>query len=144
MKPFVLALAAAAAAGGATGAVAADAMIAAEQIAGSKLGILLGSGLSNATLSVSGPNDFHADVTSKTGALAIDLAPHGQLDDGTYVYQVTASSGQPAVSRSSLDNGRDKSVETQPTQSVAMSGTFQVKDGKIIKPEPGKPDRRDR
>lgn len=143
MRSTVLALLALAA-GGASGAVAAEPMIAAEQIAGSKIGILLSNGLSNATLSVSGPNDFHADTSSKAGALAIDLASHGQLDDGTYVYQVTASTGKPAASRSTLDNGRDKSVEIQPTQSTAMSGTFQVKDGKIIKPEPGKSGRRDR
>lgn len=143
MKSTVLALVVLAA-GGAPGAVAADAMIAAEQIAGSKIGILLSDGLSNATLSVSGPNDFHADTSSKSGALAIDLATQGQLDDGTYVYQVVASTGKPAVSRSTLDNGRDKSAEFQPTQSVAMSGTFQVRDGKIIKPERGKPERRDR
>ena len=44
----------------------------------------------NVTLTVAGPNDFHASASSKTGAPSIDLRRFGPLADGTYTYQLTA------------------------------------------------------
>ena len=117
-----------------TSACFADDIVAAEQAAGSRLGVLLKPAFANATLSVSGPNDFHASISSKGGAVAIDLSQFGALDDGTYNYQVTASSGEKATVRTRLDNGRDH--EVVPMKSVAMSGTFNIKGGKIVKPDP--------
>ena len=109
-------------------------MVSAEQVAGGKMAILLKPGLSNATMSISGPNNFHASTQSKGGALAIDLAQFGPYDDGTYTYQVTASTGEKQIVRTSLDNGRDR--EAQALKSVAASGTFNVVKGKIVRPDP--------
>ena len=112
----------------------ADDMISASQLAGTSVGFLLKSPLSNATLSVSGPDEFHASAFSKSGAVAIDLAKLGALEDGTYNYQVTAATDQPAKVRTPLDNGREPAAEIGRRQSVAMSGTFVVKGGKIVEP----------
>ena len=85
----------------------ADDIVASEQVTGSKMGLQLKPALSNATLSVSGPNDFHASASSKSGAVAVDFSQFGPLKDGTYNYHLTASSRDKATVRTSLDNGRD-------------------------------------
>jgi hypothetical protein len=128
---------------GFSGACVADDMVAAAQVAGGKLAFLLKPALANATLSVAGPNGFHASTFSKAGALAIDLSQFGPLEDGTYNYQLTASGGTMVTVRTPLNNGRDKEPKTQPV-GVSMSGTFQVKGGQIIKPDTTKTERQDR
>jgi hypothetical protein len=133
MKTTVLCLAACATIG-LSGTCLADDMISAKQVGGTSLGFLLNGSLSNATLSVSGPDDFHASAYSKSGAVAIDLGKLGALDDGTYQYQITAATDQPAKVRTPLNNGRDAEAETAQRRGVAMSGTFMVKNGKIVEP----------
>jgi hypothetical protein len=126
------------------GACLADDFVAAEQHTGSKLEFRLKPSFANATLSVAGPNNFHASSFSKGGAAAIDLSQFGRLDDGTYDYQVTASSGQTVAVKTPLDNGRDKPpAATQPV-SVTMSGSFHVRGGQIVKPDMTKSQRKDR
>lgn len=141
MKPATFAIAAILGVGLA-GICNADDIVASEQATGSKLALLLKPNLANATLSIAGPNDFHASVSSKGGALAVDLAQFGRLDDGLYKYQVTASSGDKVPVRTTLDNGRDK----EPTErfvGVAASGIFRIKAGEIVRPE-AKSERKDR
>lgn len=122
---------------GVSAACLAEDLVAAEQSSASKLALQLKPGLSNATLSVTGPNEFHTSIQSKNGSLAVDLAQLGPLANGLYTYQVTASSGEKTPikpPRVRLDNGRDREIEV--TKSVAMSGTFNIVDGKIVKPDP--------
>ena len=143
MKMRALCLAACAAVG-MSSACRADDIVAAEQFDGTKLGFLLKSSLSNATLSVSGPDAFHASVFSKTGAIALDLRKLGLVEDGFYRYQISAATDQPMRVRTPLNNGRDEKVKFTPRKGVTMSGTFLVKDGKIVKPVPAaKEGRRD-
>jgi len=120
----------------------AEDIVASEQAAGSKLALLLKPNLTNATLSITGPNDFHASVSSKGGALAIDLLQFGRLDDGLYTYQVTASSGDKVPIRTTIDNGRDKEP-TERLVGVAASGIFRVNGGEIVRAE-SKSERKDR
>jgi hypothetical protein len=120
----------------------ADDMVAAEKFSGTNLGFQLQNSLSNATLAVSGPDDFHASASSKTGAIALDLAKLGPVEDGVYHYQITAATPDLAKVRTSLNNGRDRAAEMKQRKSVAMSGTFQVKDGKIVAPVPAAKDSR--
>lgn len=112
----------------------ADDIVATEQITGSKLGVQLKAPLHNATLKISGPDGFHASVSSKSGEVAIDLSASGAVQDGEYTYQLTAATNEKAQVRTKLDNGRDR--EAEPLKGVAMSGTFNVKAGKIVKPDP--------
>jgi hypothetical protein len=121
----------------------ADDVVAAEQLTGGMLRIQLKPTFANATLSVAGPNNFHASTFSKSGALGIDLKQFGPLDDGTYNYELTASSGKMVTIKTPLDNGRAKEPKEQPV-AVSMSGTFQVKGGEIIKPDTTKTERKDR
>lgn len=129
---------------GCSGACLADNIVAAEEVAGGKLAFLLKPNLANATLSVAGPNNFNASTFSKGGALAIDLAQFGPLDDGTYNYQLTASGPEMIAVRMPLDNGRDKPAEAKQPVGLSMSGTFQVKGGVIVRPDATKSARKDR
>ena len=89
------------------------------------------------TLSVTGPNEFHATVSSRGGA-ALDLARFGPVDDGEYTYHLTAATEEPVKIRTPLDNGREGGKAG--VKSAAASGTFLVKDGVIVRrgtaPEP--------
>ena len=94
MKTTTLCLAACAAIG-LSSACLADDMVAAEQFGGTSIGFLLKSSLSRATLSVSGPDAFHASVYSESGAIALDLGKFGPVEDGFYKYEITAATDQP-------------------------------------------------
>ena len=123
---------------GISNACLADDIVATEQVADQRLGLQLKATFANATLSVTGPNGFHASTYSKSGAVAIDLSQFGPLPDGAYNYEVTASSRETITIRTPLDNGRSGRPKTEQPVPVSMSGTFLVKDGTIVKPKSGK------
>ena len=122
----------------------ADDIAAAEQFADQSVGFLLKAAFANATLSVTGPNGFHASSYSKAGAVAIDLSKFGPLPDSTYNYEVTASGREMIAIRTPLDNGRSGQIKTEQPVPVSISGTFRVNDGTIVKPSSGKQTRIDR
>ena len=95
----------------------------------------------NITLSVAGPNGFHAIASSKTGSPTIDLRRLGPLDDGSYRYQLTASTSEKTIIRTPLDNGRIR--QDAPLTTVSASGHFTVKGGVIVKPTTAEPSRKD-
>src|SRR5687767_12560353 len=95
MKAAAVALAASVVTG-LTGASLANDIVAAEQVGGASVGFVLKGSYNNATLSVSGPNGFHASTSYRGGAVAIDLTQFGFLPDGP----TTTSSPPPAASSS--------------------------------------------
>ena len=66
----------------------------------------------------------------------IDLRKLGTIDDGEYLYQLTAATDDKVPDRSGLDNGRDGGPATSILKSVSTSGQFQVKGGAIVKIDP--------
>jgi hypothetical protein len=91
---------------------------------------------SNLTLTVSGPNGLHASAHHRTGSPIIDLRKLGTVDDGDYLYQLTAATDEKIPVRTALDNGRDGGPTTSILKSVSTSGQFQVKGGAIVKVDP--------
>jgi hypothetical protein len=91
---------------------------------------------SNLTLTISGPNGLSASATSRTGSPLIDLRKLGTIDDGEYIYQLTAATDEKIPVRTALDNGRDGGPTTSMLKSVSTSGQFQVKAGAIVKVDP--------
>jgi len=99
---------------------------------GSEVHVVPGQGNSNVTISVSGPNGFHATVFSKQGSSSIDLIRAGGTADGQYTYEITAATSEKATNKNPLDNGRggvDKNAGFVP---VSTSGSFYASGG-IIK-----------
>ena len=88
---------------------------------------------SNLTLTISGPNGLHASAHHRTGSPSIDLRKLGTIDDGDYLYQLTAATDEKVPVRTALDNGRDGGPTTSTLKSVSTSGQFQVKGGAIVK-----------
>lgn len=101
-----------------------------------QIGFDPGASYGNYTLTVSGPNGFHASAASKTGTPSIDLRRVGTFDDGTYNYHLTASTDEKVPLRTVLDNGRGGGPTDAMLKSVSMSGVFQVKGGTIVKFDP--------
>jgi hypothetical protein len=93
----------------------------------------VGSGYRNFTLTVTGPNGFHATAASKDSVPSIDLRAAGAHDDGVYTYQLTASADEKIAVRSELDNGRSAAANDSMLKSVSASGQVHLKDGKIQK-----------
>lgn len=91
---------------------------------------------SNLTLTISGPNGLHASAQNRTGSPVIDLRKLGTIDDGDYLYQLTAATDEKIPVRTALDNGRDGGPTTAMLKSVSTSGQFQVKGGAIVKVDP--------
>lgn len=96
-----------------------------------------GAHYSNYTLTVTGPHGFHASASSKSEVPAIDLRRIGAFDDGTYHYQLTASTNERVPVRDTLDNGRSGRQPDWMVRSVSTSGVFHVKGGTIMKFDPG-------
>ena len=91
---------------------------------------------SNLTLTISGPNGLTASAHHRTGSPIIDLRKLGTIDDGDYLYQLTAAADEKIPVRTALDNGRDGGPTTSIFKGVSTSGQFQVKGGNIVKADP--------
>jgi hypothetical protein len=101
-----------------------------------EIGFELAAPYSNLTLSISGPNGLHASAHNRSGSPLIDLRKLGTIDDGDYLYQLTAATDEKVPVRTALDNGRDGGPTTSILKSVSTSGQFQVKGGAIVKYDP--------
>jgi hypothetical protein len=121
---------------GLSGASLADDLKAAEKFSESTVAFDLPGPYSNVTLTVAGPNRFHASASAKSGTPTIDLRRAGAPADGQYSYQLTAATEEKTQVRSALDNGRGPGAQAAPLKSVAASGTFHVQNGAIVKRDP--------
>jgi hypothetical protein len=135
MRVTVLGLAACLAAGLSSTCSAQD-LKATQRLTDTQLGFDPGGSYANYSLTVTGPNGFHASASSKTDAPSIDLRRFGAFDDGLYHYHLTASSDEKVPIRGTLDNGRGGSPTNSMLKGVAMSGHFEVKAGTIVKHDP--------
>ena len=120
----------------------ADDLQAEQKFDGAVVGFDLKGTYSNLTLTIAGPNEFSATAFSRSGAPSIDLRRFGTLEDGTYTYHLTAATDEKVKSHTRLDNGRDR-TSAEPLRSVSTSGTFNVKDGVIVKRVAAKSNKRD-
>ena len=125
-------------------ACAAQDLKATQRHADTQIGFDPGGNYGNYTLSVTGPNGFHASASSKTGTPTIDLRRFGPYDDGTYNYHLTASTEEKVPLRGALDNGRGNHLPATALKSVSTSGVFHVKGGTIVKPSTAQPARQDK
>jgi len=143
MQMTALGLAACLAAG-LTGACWAQDLKATQRLSDTQIGFDAGGNYGNYTLSIVGPNGFHASAASKTGTPAIDLRRFGKYDDGDYSYQLTASSDEKVPVRTPLDNGRGGDPGDSRLKAVSLGGQFLVKGGTIVKPSGAQPTRLDK
>ena len=107
-----------------------------QKFTGAEVGFEIAGPYSNLTLTISGPNGLHASAHSRTGSPLIDLRKLGTIDDGDYLYQLTAATDETIPVRTALNNGRDGGPTTKTLKSVSTSGQFQVKGGAIVKVDP--------
>src|SRR5215207_7861379 len=78
-----------------------------QKLTDTQIGFNLDGTYSNYSLTISGPNGFHAIAASRTDVPSIDLRLYGEYDDGVYHYQLIAASGETVPVRTALDNGRE-------------------------------------
>lgn len=133
-RPETLAIAAIAFGIAFTATATAQDLKAANRFAGAKLGFDLQGDYTNVTLTVTGPEGFATTAFSEKAAPVLDLAKAGRLPDGEYRYQLSAADTKTMVRQMPLDNGREGKAPDQMPASVAMSGVFSVKGGKVVEP----------
>ncbi|MGB9365360.1 MAG: hypothetical protein WCE79_05025 [Xanthobacteraceae bacterium] len=115
-----------------------------EQFSGTTVEFKLDKLFGVVTLTVAGPNGFNASASARSTSPAIDLRRVGPFDDGTYHYQLTASTDEKVPVRTTLDNGRSGGPTDAKLKDVSRSGQFLVKGGTIVKPSTAQPARLDK
>jgi hypothetical protein len=107
-------------------------LVAGELFRGTQVSFELKGAYRHVTLSIAGPDGFHATAESARGAPAIDLARSGSVADGLYTYQLFAATNETVRHRTTWNDGRDR-PRAEHFKSIGASGTFRVKDGAIVK-----------
>ncbi|MEM7429028.1 MAG: hypothetical protein AAF441_23315 [Pseudomonadota bacterium] len=116
----------------ACGAQAADDAVAKEDFSGTSLRFALTKDVFNVTINVKGPEGYSAKKFVKSGAPSLNLAKHGKVADGRYLYALSAAlenEFEPVSSK--LDNGRGDKARDKSNKPVYQQGAFQVVDGEI-------------
>ncbi|PWE18730.1 hypothetical protein DDZ18_03820 [Marinicauda salina] len=112
---------------------AAETLRADERFTQTRLVFSVNGSYTNYTLTVSGPQGFHAQAHGERSAPTLRLADYGEVPDGVYNYQLTAATDRfrEQVSQASrMNNGRENTT-MRPRVGASVSGAFHVRDGRI-------------
>jgi hypothetical protein len=91
--------------------------------------------LSNATLTIVGPEDTRATVFTPSGSpkfSIIDLTP---VADGIYSYELSAATDEKVTIKNPINNGRGKAAKKEISKPFHLNGSFIVSRGVITKKE---------
>lgn len=105
---------------------------ASEQFEGTRVAFKAGGKYENATLIITGPAEYQAEIFNRSSLPSIQLDKYGKVVDGIFHYQLTAaiSGSRIEILNPGLNNGRDD-IPGAKMAGAQLSGTFCVKDGKI-------------
>ncbi len=131
MRNSIRLLAAAAIVLGPVAAFAGDVPGARVLVKGSQVIASMGASFTGTTLSISGPDGFHAQTYSKGGTAEINLIQAGATGSGQYTYQVSAASPKKTVNKNPLDNGRGGPDKGEQNVPVSLSGSFYAQGGLV-------------
>lgn len=91
--------------------------------------------LSNATLTIVGPEDTHTTVFTPSGSPKFSLIDIAPVTDGIYSYELTAATGEKVTIKNPIDNGRGKAAKKERLRPFQMNGSFIVSRGVITEKE---------
>ncbi|MFQ3235897.1 MAG: hypothetical protein ACI9C4_001461 [Paraglaciecola sp.] len=104
-----------------------------ENFSGSYVSFVTDQDVGASSLTITGPNRFSAQGSAESVIPAIELSEFGSLDDGLYIYQITAALAgqfmQPA--NKSLNNGRGNKEAKRQNKVIKQSGSFHLESGEI-------------
>ncbi|MEX0343966.1 MAG: hypothetical protein AB3N20_03520 [Rhizobiaceae bacterium] len=107
-------------------------IVATEVFEGLRVAFKPGAKYANATLIITGPADYQAEVFNKSTLPSINLEKYGKVVDGNFRYQLIASTGKKIeILNPGLNNGRDD-IPGSKLAGAQLSGIFCVKNGKIV------------
>ena len=87
--------------------------------------------LSNATIAIAGPNGFNLTVKGENRVPDINLLDYGELPDGEYNYEISATVGPKRLVKDTMNNGRGDNDFVYVGTAVYQYGHFRVVDGQI-------------
>ena len=88
-----------------------------------------GTGFTNATLDIFGPDDFEATETASRG-LPVFRVRGGRMKDGFYQYSLSAATDEKVKIKKPIDNGRPEARDYT-LKPFYLSGMFKVSRGLI-------------
>jgi hypothetical protein len=87
--------------------------------------------LSNATLTIAGPEGVQTSVYNKSGSPTFYLRDISPVADGVYSYELTAATDEKVKIKSELNNGRGDAAQKEMAKPFHMTGSFIVSRGVI-------------
>ncbi len=112
-----------------------------ERFGGDVVQIVLAGQVHNTTLSIAGPGGYYAQAYAKAGMPMIKLSQHGPVNDGIYIWQVTAATDElievhdKGLRSGSTNNSgyrRASPSMIKINKGTAESGSFRVENGSIL------------
>lgn len=90
-----------------------------------------GAGFSNASLLITGPNDFEVEETASRG-LPVFRVQGGLMKDGFYQFSLSAATDQKVKIKRAIDNGRGADARDYTLKPFYMTGMFEISRGTIV------------
>ena len=118
----------------ASGLMAMPAMAKSPFISGSNISVNSESNLRNLTLTVSGPNGFHAQAFEKGFTPSVSLIKDGKMADGLYTWQLSGSTDERVYGgyKTSINSGRGEKARDYTFKGSTESGSFRVENGVAV------------
>ncbi len=106
-------------------------LAASEAFEGTRLAFKPRGKYSNATLIVTGPAEYYAEIYNPSSLPSLNLEKYGKVVDGFFSYQLIAATDKKIeILNPGLNNGRDD-IPGAKRVGVQLSGTFCIKNGVI-------------
>ena len=104
-----------------------------ENFSGSNISFTEKDKVGPSSLTITGPNGFSASGLAESAIPSIELSEFGLLEDGLYIYQITAAlSGQfMQTTNKYLNNGRGSKEIIRKNKVIRQSGSFYLQSGQI-------------
>ncbi|MFT4929138.1 MAG: hypothetical protein ACI8WB_005268 [Phenylobacterium sp.] len=106
-------------------------LVGAEQLYGTQVAFSAKANAKNTTVSIIGPDGFHAHKFAPQGIPTIDLLSYGKLKNGLYQYEITSAVGKRVLIKDKLNNGRGEKNSHYARKGITQSGHFRVEGGSI-------------
>jgi len=90
-----------------------------------------GSGFTNASLLITGPDDFEAEETASRG-LPVFRVQGGRMKDGFYQFTLSAATDEKVKIKRAIDNGRGSGARDYTLKPFNLSGMFEIARGTIV------------
>ena len=112
--------------------------VATEDFSGSRISFITSTDIGPSQLTIIGPDNFSASLSSPSGLPEIELTNFGEPKDGLYNYQMfmTLNGQFNNISAKPLNNGRSEKNHKKVNKALKQRGHFYIANGYVVSFEP--------